>query len=90
LDEIEVRTNEISAAYLSWAARGQGIEAAHDVLAGRPGALDRLSTIGATSGAAIAYGIGLGLRHLPTPGRHATRPRRPPHRLQASHAPARP
>lgn len=70
LDEIEVRTNEISAAYLSWAARGQGIEAAHDVLASRPDALDRLLTIGSTSGAAIAYGIGLGLRYLPTPSRH--------------------
>lgn len=72
LDEVEVRTNEISAAYLSWAARGQGIEAAHDVLAGRPDALDRLLTIGATSGEAIAYGIGLGLRYLPTPSRHPT------------------
>jgi Protein of unknown function (DUF2877) len=69
LDEIEVRTNEISAAYLSWAARGQGIEAAHDVLVGRDGALDRLLAIGASSGAAIAYGIGLGLRYLPTPSR---------------------
>ena len=65
LDEIEVRTNEISAAYLSWAARGQGIEAAHAVLAGRSSALDRLLAIGATSGTAIAYGIGLGLRYLP-------------------------
>jgi Protein of unknown function (DUF2877) len=70
LGEIEVRTNEISAAYLAWAARGQGIEAAHDVLAGRADALDRLLGIGASSGAAIAYGIGLGLRYLPSP--HAT------------------
>jgi hypothetical protein len=51
---------------LSWAARGQGIEAAHDVLAGRADALDRLLGIGASSGAAIAYGIGLGLQYLPS------------------------
>lgn len=67
LHEITVRTTEISAAYLSWAARGQGIEAAHDLLAGRDGALDRLLAIGASSGAALAYGIGLGSRYLSEP-----------------------
>lgn len=70
-----VRTTDIAAAFLAWAARGQSIQPAHDVLtavaAGRAfraaGAARTLSTIGSTSGRALVTGLRLGLDRLPRP-----------------------
>ncbi len=67
-----VRTNEIAAAFLHWAARGHGIAPAHELLAAAADqdlaravtAVRRLCSIGASSGADLAYGLALGLRHL--------------------------
>jgi uncharacterized protein DUF2877 len=66
------RTNEIAAAFLYWAARGQGIAPAHELLDATAGwdraradaAVQRLLRIGASSGADLCYGLALGLRHL--------------------------
>jgi hypothetical protein len=60
-----VRTTEVAAAFLAWAARGQCIEPAHDWLtaadgAARRGAERRLVAIGASSGAALLHGLRLG------------------------------
>lgn len=63
------RTTAVAAAFLSWAARGQCIEPAHDVLhalaregpAARTPNGDRLAAIGATSGRALLLGIRIGL-----------------------------
>ncbi|MHA6782432.1 oxamate carbamoyltransferase subunit AllH family protein [Pseudonocardia saturnea] len=60
-----VRTTEVAAAFLAWAARGQCIEPAHDWLlapdtSARDRAERRLLAIGASSGAALLAGLRLG------------------------------
>lgn len=64
-----IHTTAVAAAFLSWAARGQCIEPAHDVLhslvrhgptASTPDG-DRLAAIGASSGRALLLGIRMGL-----------------------------
>lgn len=67
------RTNDIATEFLRWAARGQSIAPAHDLLDAIAGddtaaagqALVELRSFGATSGTDLAYGITLALRHLP-------------------------
>ncbi|MEK6439354.1 oxamate carbamoyltransferase subunit AllH family protein [Pseudonocardia sp. T1-2H] len=60
-----VPTNSIASAFLLWAARGQCIGPAHDVLgdlAGTrrdPGAASRLTAVGSSSGAALLAGLRL-------------------------------
>jgi Protein of unknown function (DUF2877) len=62
-------TTAVARTFLRWAARGQSIGPVHDLLTALSGSdpagvrrsLHRLLAIGATSGAALAYGIGLGL-----------------------------
>lgn len=74
-----VRTTDIAAAFLAWAARGQSIQPAHDVLtavaarrAFRAAAAARmLSTFGESSGRALVTGLRIGLDQLP--------PTQPPH-----------
>lgn len=64
-----IHTTAVAAAFLSWAARGQCIEPAHDVLHSLmrdgPAATtpdgDRLAAIGASSGRALLLGIRMGL-----------------------------
>ena len=64
-----VRTTEVAAGFLHWAARGQCIEPAHAVLAALAElgaeadapACARLTTIGSSSGAALLAGIRIGL-----------------------------
>jgi hypothetical protein len=67
-----VRTNEIAASYLRWAALGHSVEPVHrlldaavqgDLPAARA-AVQWLLSIGASSGADLGYGLGLGLRYL--------------------------
>ncbi len=64
-----IHTTAVATAFLSWAAQGQCIEPAHDVLhalvrlgpaAGTPDG-DRLAAIGASSGRALLLGIRMGL-----------------------------
>ncbi|GAA3235548.1 hypothetical protein GCM10017691_32980 [Pseudonocardia petroleophila] len=62
-----VRTTEVAAAFLAWAARGQCIAPAHDRLTAtddhaRRSAERRLRAIGASSGAALLRGLRWGLR----------------------------
>lgn len=57
-----VRTTEVAAAFLAWAARGQCIEPAHDWLAAADDAARRraertLRAVGASSGAALLAGL---------------------------------
>lgn len=59
-----VRTTEVAAAFLAWAARGQCVESAHDWLLApdadaRARAERRLVAIGASSGAALLAGLRL-------------------------------
>jgi hypothetical protein len=62
-------TTDVARAFLRWAARGQSIAPVHELLAtiaeGEPvaarRALQRLSSIGASSGADLAAGLGLAL-----------------------------
>jgi hypothetical protein len=69
-----VRTNDIALAFLTWAARGQSIEPAHDFLAASAhgdqaranSALSELLRFGDSSGHALAHGMGLALRGLPS------------------------
>jgi hypothetical protein len=81
----EVRSTDLAVACLRWAARGQCIEPAHDVLAAVSGrdphrlaaAEARLGAHGATSGADLLFGINLALapaRTLRTAAAPATRP----------------
>ena len=78
------RTNDIAASFLRWAARGQCVAPVHDLLAaaaagdraGTRRAAARLRAIGASSGADLAYGLTLGLRHLPRSGSSVTSFRR--------------
>lgn len=67
-----VRTTEISAAFLYWAARGQSLAPVHvllaaadagDVAAARAAGAE-LGAVGASSGADLALGLHLGLRRL--------------------------
>ncbi|MED7824829.1 oxamate carbamoyltransferase subunit AllH family protein [Streptomyces chiangmaiensis] len=68
-----VRTNDIAAAFLAWAARGRLIEPAHTFLdAVADGqvtrartAVDTLLTFGQSSGQDLVSGLARGLRHLP-------------------------
>jgi Protein of unknown function (DUF2877) len=67
------RTHDIAANFLRWAARGQCIAPVHDLLAAAAAgdrvttrrAAARLRAIGGSSGSDLAYGLTLGLRHLP-------------------------
>ncbi len=69
-----VETNDIAAAFLAWAARGQSIEPVHRFLLavadGRPGdaaaALADIVGFGRSSGADLAMGLRLGLACLPS------------------------
>ena len=69
------RTNDIARAFLGWAARGQSIEPVHRFLvavarADRDGAAAALRTLlrfGHSSGADLAYGLGLGFQALVAP-----------------------
>jgi Protein of unknown function (DUF2877) len=71
----QVRSTDLAIACLRWAARGQCIEPAHDVLAAVSGrdpdrlaaAEARLGAHGATSGADLLFGIDLALRTAATP-----------------------
>lgn len=64
------RTNDVALSFLRWAAVGQSIQPAHDLLgaiaaddeAGRVAATTEMLAVGASSGAALLYGIELGLR----------------------------
>ena len=66
-----VATTSVASAFLEWAARGQTVEPAHDLLVAiaagdAPAAAAHLSAllrIGHTSGADLAYGLHLGLSH---------------------------
>lgn len=68
----DVQTNEISLAFLQWAARGQSVEPVHRFLelAGRGDAhdasiaLNALTRFGHSSGADLALGLRLGLEEL--------------------------
>lgn len=66
-----VRTTEYSAAFLHWAARGQGLEPAHDWLTATAADRDphpaehRLARVGASSGRCLIAGLRLGLAQLP-------------------------
>ena len=63
------RTNDVAAAFLRWAAAGQCIQPAHDVLeavaagdrSGEAAARTRLHRVGASSGAALLLGLDLAL-----------------------------
>lgn len=65
-----VPTTSVARAQLEWAARGQGVEPVHDLLAALAGSdepavrvhLGALRGLGHTSGADLAYGLALGLR----------------------------
>jgi len=73
-------TTDLSAAFLRWAARGQAVEPVHAFLAAiaagnRPAALtatSRIASLGASSGADLLLGLGLGFVAAPT-RRRATR-----------------
>jgi Protein of unknown function (DUF2877) len=60
-DDLRRRTTALSATLLELAARGLGPEPLQALLAGRPGALDRLQRLGHTSGRAYARGAAVGL-----------------------------
>ena len=65
----QARTNEVARAFLACAARGRGIEPAHDLLLGLAAgdraavgsAASRLRAVGSSSGAALTYGIRIAL-----------------------------
>lgn len=67
------RTNDIAAGFLRWAGLGQSIAPVHDFLhavsrfdaRGARSALAELLSFGASSGADLAYGLALAVRHLP-------------------------
>jgi hypothetical protein len=78
-------TNDIARAFLACAARGRCIEPAHALLNGLAtadraavqSAADELDHVGSSSGAALAYGIGIAMRELPrTPRKDHDRPPR--------------
>jgi hypothetical protein len=68
-----VATTDLSGAFLRWAARGQHVAPAHDLLvaaaggdrSGAAAAVDALGAFGSSSGADLAYGLRLGLDGLP-------------------------
>ena len=74
------RTTALSRAYLRWAAEGQSIEPAHDLLdaaaapdpAGMGRAARSLAAVGATSGRALVAGLALAATGLPSIGAVAT------------------
>ena len=74
------RTTALSRAYLKWAAQGQSIEPAHDLLdaaaapdpAGMGRAARSLAAVGATSGRALVAGLALAATGLPSIGAVAT------------------
>lgn len=77
------RTGEPSASFLRWAARGHSIEAVHrffdDLGQGRDPtpSVERIVTIGSSSGRALLTGLVLGMQHpgwwVPSPGTAARR-----------------
>jgi Protein of unknown function (DUF2877) len=62
--DLRRRTTALSATLLELAAQGLGPEPLQAVLAGRPGALDRLLAMGHTSGPAYARGAAAALTRL--------------------------
>lgn len=74
-----VRTTRPARAFLHWAARGQSLAPAHDVLAalaaGGPdaGAAARLEGIGASSGRCLLAGLRIGVAQLPRLDTQSTR-----------------
>ena len=62
--DLRVRTTALSATLLELAARGMGPEPLQALLAGEPGALDRLLRLGHSTGRAYALGAGLALTHV--------------------------
>jgi len=62
--DLRRRTTALSATLLELAAQGMGPEPLQAVLAGRPGALDRLLAMGHTSGRAYARGAAAALTRL--------------------------
>lgn len=62
--DLRRRTTALSATLLELAAQGLGPEPLQAVLAGRPGALDRLLAMGHTSGRAYARGAAAALTRL--------------------------
>ncbi|MGA9112314.1 MAG: DUF2877 domain-containing protein [Candidatus Dormiibacterota bacterium] len=77
---VEARASEPSISFLVWAARGQALAPAHDLLlAAAAGRVDKaarsaalLGQVGASSGADLCLGVQLSLDHLPPA-------RKPPH-----------
>ncbi|WP_158092034.1 MULTISPECIES: oxamate carbamoyltransferase subunit AllH family protein [Pseudonocardia] len=67
----EVRTTVHAAAFLRWAARGQGLRSVHDWMAAVAAGTDpeparrRLARIGASSGRCLLAGLRLGIAQLP-------------------------
>jgi hypothetical protein len=62
--DLRARTTSLSATLLELAARGMGPEPLQALLAGEPGALDRLLALGHSTGRAYALGAGLALKHV--------------------------
>jgi hypothetical protein len=70
---LQVPTNEIARAFLACASRGRCIEPVHDLLDGLAdadrgavrSAVAELGRFGSSSGAALTYGIRVGLLELP-------------------------
>ena len=62
--DLRARTTSLSATLLELAARGMGPEPLQALLAGEPGALDRLLRLGHSTGRAYALGASLALRHV--------------------------
>lgn len=62
--DLRRRTSALSATLLELAAAGMGPEPLQALVAGRPGALDRLLAVGHTSGRAYALGAGVALSGL--------------------------
>jgi hypothetical protein len=62
--DLRRRTSSLSATLLELAAAGMGPEPLQALVAGRPAALDRLLTVGHTSGRAYALGAGVALSGL--------------------------
>ncbi len=59
--DLRARTTSLSATLLELAGRGMGPEPLQALLAGEPGALDRLLRLGHSTGRAYATGAALGL-----------------------------
>ncbi len=62
--DLRARTTSLSATLLELAAHGMGPEPLQALLAGEPGALDRLLTLGHSTGRAYALGARLALKYV--------------------------